>query len=76
MCQIKTVIIVAVLLIAAETKVGQHSEVKSESPYEKEYKKYCMNRGECYYLVDEVIVACNCTWLYRRKRCERYKWWN
>ena len=60
MCEIKTVLIVAVLLIAAagfntcqvNPKVEQHSEIKSESPCEKEYKKYCMNGGECYYLVD------------------------
>ena len=71
MCEIKTELIVAVLhLVAAgsytyqvnsETKVGHHNEIKSESTCEKEYKKYCMNGGECYYLVDEVIVACNCT---------------
>ena len=77
MFQIKTVINVAVLLIAvtgfciyqvkSEKKVGQHSEIKSESPCEKEYKKYCMNGGECYYLVDEDIVARNCTWLYGGK---------
>ena len=82
MCENKTVLIVAVLLLAAarfytyqkfsETKVGQHSEVKSERPCEKEYKKYCMNGGECYCLVDEDIVACNCTWLYGGKRCEKY----
>ena len=85
MCEIKTVSIVAVLLLVAagfytyqvnsEIKVGQHREIKSESPCEKEYKKYCMNGGECYYLVDEDIVACNCTWLYGGKRCEKYKWW-
>ena len=73
MCEIETVLIVAVLQIAAaafytyqvksQTKVGQHSEIKSESPYEKEYKRYCLNGGECYYLVDEDILACNCTWL-------------
>ena len=81
MCEIKTVLIVAVLLLAAaglytyqaNPKVGRHSEIKSES--EKEYKKYCMNGGECYYLVDEDIVACNCTWLYGGKRCEKYMWW-
>ena len=49
MCEIKIVLIVAALLIAAagfciyqlnsETKVGHHSEIKSESPCEKEYKK-------------------------------------
>ena len=46
----KTVLIVAALLLAATTfciyqanseeKVGRHSEIKSESPCEKEYKKY------------------------------------
>ena len=45
MCEIKTVLIVAVLLLAAagfytyqvnsETRLGQHSEIKSESPCEK-----------------------------------------
>ena len=48
MCEIKTVSIVAVSLLAAagfythqvnsETKVGQHSEIKSESPCKNEYK--------------------------------------
>ena len=69
MCEIKTVIIVAVLLLAAgfciyqvnsEKKVGKHSEIKIESPCEKEYKKYRLNGGDCYYLVYEDIVACNC----------------
>ena len=59
MCEIKTVSIDTVLpLVAAgfytyqvnsDKKVGQHSEIKSESPCEKEYKKYCLNGGECYY---------------------------
>ena len=58
MCEIKAVLIVAVLLLVAagfhtyqvtlETKVGQHRAIKSESPSEKEYKKYCLNGGECY----------------------------
>ena len=57
MCEIKIVSVVAVLPLAAagiytyqlnsETKVGQHSEIKSERPCENEYKKYCMNGGEC-----------------------------
>ena len=82
MCEIKTVLIFAVLLLAAagfhtyqvisETKVGQHSEIKSESPCEKEYKKYCLNGGECYYRVDEDFIACNCTWLNGGKRREKY----
>ena len=85
MCEMKTASNVAVLLLVAagfytyqvnsETKVGQHREIKSGSPCEKEYKKYCMNGGECYYLVGEDIVAGNCTWLYGGKRCEKYMWW-
>ena len=85
MCEIKTVLNVTALLLAAtgfciyqvnsEEKVGQHSEIKTESSCEKEYKKYCLNGGECYYLVDENIVSCNCTWLYGGERCEKYMWW-
>ena len=71
MCEIKTVLFVSALLLAAtgfciyqvnsEKKVGHHSEIKSESPCGKEYKKYCLSGGEGYYLVDGDIVACNCT---------------
>ena len=82
MCEIYTVIIVAALALAAtgfciyqvKPIVGQHSEIKIESPCEKEYKKYFLNGGECFYLVDEDIVACNCTWMYGGKRCEKYMW--
>ena len=69
MCEIKKVNFVAALLLAAigfciyqvnsDKKVGHHSEIKSESPCEKEYKMYCLNGGECYYLVDDDFVACN-----------------
>ena len=85
MCEIKTVIIIAALLLAAtgfciyqlnsEKKVRHHSEIKSESPCENQYKKYFLNVGECYYLVDENIVACKCTWFYGGKRYEKYMWW-
>ena len=85
MCKTKTVLNVAALLLAAtglcvyqvksENKVGQLIEIKSESLCEKEYKKCAMNGGECYYLVGEDIVGCNCTWLYGGKRCETYMWW-
>ena len=72
MCEAKAVVVsISLILLVApsfciyqahtEKKVRQHRETKSESPCEKEYKKYCMNGGECYYLVDEDIVACNCT---------------
>ena len=56
MCEIKTVIIVAALLLAVtgfciyqvktektEKKVGHDSEIKTEGPCEKEHKKYCLN---------------------------------
>ena len=51
MCEMKIVLNVAVLLLAAvasytyqvNSKMGQHSEIKSESPCEKEYKNYCLN---------------------------------
>ena len=81
MCETKAVVvsISLILLVAAsfciyqphtENKVGQHREIKSESPCEKGYKKYRMNGGEYYYLVDQDSVACNCTWLYGGRRCE------
>ena len=56
MCEIKTVLIVAALLVAATCfciyqvnsgkKVGHHSEIKIESPCEKEYKTYCLNGSD------------------------------
>ena len=85
MCEIKTVLLVTALLLAATgfcinqvisgKKVGHHSEIKRQGPCEKEHKKYCLNCGKCYYLVDEDIVACNCTCLYGGERCEKYMWW-
>ena len=65
MCESKTVIIDAALLLAAtgfciyqvKPKVGHHSEIKSEGFCQKEYKKYCMKGGESFYLVNEDIVA-------------------
>ena len=84
MFEIKTVLIVAALLLAAtgfcihqaNPKVGHCSEIKTESLCEKEYKKYCLNGGECYHLVDEDTAGCNCTWLHGGKRCEKYMWWS
>ena len=85
MCEIKTVLIVAALLLAAtsfciyqvnsDKKVAHHSLIKSKNPCEKKYKKYCLDGGECYYLIEEDIVGCNCTWLYGGKRCEKYMRW-
>ena len=89
MCETKTkqvvVSISLILLVAAsfrkyqaqtENKVGHHSKIKSQGPCENEYKKYCLNGGECYYLADEDFVGCNCTRLYGGKRCEKYMWWD
>ena len=42
-----------------EKKVGHHSKIKSQGPCENEYKKYCLNGGECYHLVDEDFLGCN-----------------
>ena len=55
MCENKTVLNVAALLLAAagfsiyqvNPKVGHHSEIKCESPCEIEYKKCCLNGGDC-----------------------------
>ena len=86
-CETKAVVvsISLILLVAAsfciyqghtEDKVGHQSEIKSQSPREKEYKKYCLNGGEYFYLFDENFVGCNCTWLYGGKRCDKYMWWD
>ena len=82
MCEVKTVIFVAAFLLAATSfciyqvkpKLGHYSEIKKDSPCEKEYKKSCLTGGECFYLVDEDIVACNSTWMHEGKRCEKYMW--
>ena len=37
---------------------------------------YCLNGGECCYLIDEDMVSCNCTKLYGGKRRDKYMWWN
>ena len=57
MFEFKTVLTVAALLLAAtgfwihqvnsEKKVAHHSEIKIESPCQKESKMYCLNGGEC-----------------------------
>ena len=52
--------------------MGHHSEIETESPCEKENKKYCLNGGKCYYLDEEDIVGCNCLWFYGGKLCEKY----
>ena len=76
MCETKAVVVsILTLLVAAsfcicqtqtENKVGHHSKVKNQGPCENEYKKYCFNGGDCYYLVDEDIVRSNCTCIWRK----------
>ena len=39
--------------------VGSHSEVKSQSPCENENKKFFINGGKCFYILDEDIASCN-----------------
>ena len=85
MCEIQAVLIVADLALAAtgfciyqvmsDKKAGHNSHLKSESPSGKEYRAFCLNGGECYYLIDEYFVGCNCTWLYGGKRFEKYIRW-
>ena len=87
MCAIKAVVVsISLILLAAasflesqahtERKVAHHSEVKRQGPRENEYRKYLLNGGGCYYLVDEGIVGCNCSRLNGGKGCERYMWWD
>ena len=47
-----------------ETEMGRCSKMKGQRPRENEYKKFCLNGGKCYYLIDGDIVGCNCTRLY------------
>ena len=85
MCETKAVVVLISLfsLVAAsfcinqaqtEYKVGHHRKIKSQGPCENEYKNYYLNGGECYYLIEEDIVSCNCAWLNGGKRCEKYMW--
>ena len=87
MCETKAIVvsISLILFLAAsfciyqahtENNVGHHSRIKSQCPCENEYKKHCLNGGECYYPVDEVTVGRNCTCLYGGKRCGKYMWWD
>ena len=86
MCEMKTVLVsvcLSVLVTAGfcmywvhpEKIVGSYSEIKIQNHCENQYKKYYLNGGECYFLIDEDFVGCNCTWLNGRKLCEKYMWW-
>ena len=67
MCEMKTILVSVCLIVLAtasfcmywvypEKNVGPYSEIKIQNPCENEYKKFCLNGGECYYLIDEDIV--------------------
>ena len=58
MCEVKTILVSVclILLVTAsfcmywvypEKTVRQYSEIKFQKPCENEYKKYCLNGGEC-----------------------------
>ena len=64
MCETKAVVVsisIFLLVVASfgiyqahtENKVGHQSKIKIQGPCENKYKNYCLNGGECYYLVDE-----------------------
>ena len=60
--------------VHSEKKVGYHSEIRIESPCKNECKKYCLNGGESFYLVDQDTLGCNCIWLYAGECCENEMW--
>ena len=87
MCEMETVIVSVclILLVTASfcmywvypvKNVAQNSEIRFQNPFENEYKKYCLNGGERYYLSDEDVLGCTCTWFNGGKRCEKNMWWN
>ena len=84
MCGIKTILvsICLILLVTAsfcmcwvypEKKLGEYSGNRLQKPCEKEHKDQCLN-DECYYLLQEDIVGCNCSWLIGGQRCGKYNW--
>ena len=86
LCETKTVLVfLSIFAIVAlsfsicqaclEKKWGQYSNLKSQGPCKIENKKDCLKGGECYYLVDEDFVKCNCSCLFGGKRCGKYMWW-
>ena len=83
MCDLETVLVSICLILLSTAsfcihrvfpgkKIGHHSKIGGQAPFGNEYTKYCLNGGECYYLIDEDIAGCNCTWLYGGKRCEKF----
>ena len=67
MCEVKTFLgsVCLILSVTAcfsicrvypERQVGHHSKIEVQGLHENEYKKYCLNCGECYYLTDEDVL--------------------
>ena len=86
MCEMKTLLVFVCLFflltasfdmywVYPDKNVGQYSGNKIHNPCEKEYKRFCLNGSECFYLIDEEIVGCNCTWFNGGKLCKNYMWW-
>ena len=78
MCETKTILVSLSLILPVAAsfcinqahtvnRVAHHSGIKSQSPGENQYKKFCLNGGDGYYLVDGCIVGCNYSWLYGAK---------
>ena len=58
--------------VHTEKKVGQPNKNNIKRPYEIKNKKYGLS-GDCFSLLVEDIVRCNCSWYYG-KRCEKFMW--
>ena len=87
MCEAKAVVVLISIILQVvasfckyqahtEYKLEHHSKIKVQDPCGNEFKNYCLNGGEWFYLVDEHIVGCNFTRLCGGKRCEKYMLWD
>ena len=74
MCEMKTILVFVCLVVLVtasfcmywvypEKNVGHYSEIKIQNLCENEYKKYRLNGGEGFSVIDEDIAGWNCTWL-------------
>ena len=81
LCETKAVLVslslflqVAASFCIYQTYTENNVDTVKKAPCENEYKKFCLNGGDCFCQVDEVIEGCICTWLFGGKRCERFIW--
>ena len=86
MCEIKTILVSVCLIILvtasfclncvhSEKKSGTTERTQSTKSLRRKYKDKCLN-AECYYMLKEAIVGCNCSGLHKRERCEKKFWWS